>query len=114
MGSNSRNAGVDAAFDVANPTDEAAPASVEPERQFIDRTEPAAECVSVFVRESGVSIVVRNSAMTEHEALQSARRVSLELRGNGSALRELTLNGRVVYRHGAADAANRSSLLFAC
>lgn len=57
------------------------------------------ESVSVFVHgDSRVTVVVRDAELSDLQAVRSAFETARQLTGQGNALRQLTLNGRAVYR----------------
>ncbi len=58
----------------------------------------ASESVSVFVKAGAIVVVVRDAQIAEHAALHCAFEAARELSGERSALQQLTLNGRIVYR----------------
>jgi hypothetical protein len=65
----------------------------------------ARESVNVFFRGTAVAIVVRDGTISQHQALCCAFQTARELTGEGAALEQLILNGRVLYRqHDAARA----------
>jgi hypothetical protein len=61
-------------------------------------TDPAPERVSVFVDEGAIAIAVRDGVVSDGDALQAAFETARQVAGQGRALRQLTLNGRVLYR----------------
>lgn len=73
------------------------------------------DSVSVFVRSSGIAIVVRDSAIAEPDAVRCAFETAFSLLGQRAALKHLTLNGRTLYQQGDPPicAAHASSLVFA-
>jgi hypothetical protein len=76
------------------------------------------ESAQVFVHAAGVAIVVRNSALSDGDAVNSAFETARELTGRRSALVHLTLNGRALYQQ-AEEADTRgstagSAFVFAC
>jgi hypothetical protein len=78
----------------------------------VDRS---SEVVSVMLLGNQVSIVVRDTGLNEAEALRAAFQTARELTGRPSALRQLTLNGRVLYNHaGPAHAICGGAVLFSC
>jgi hypothetical protein len=75
------------------------------------------EAVVVSVRGTAVSIVVRDTAVSDEEALQCAFETARDLVGTRMALHQLTLNGRTLYRQDSAGGDSRPELcglLFAC
>ena len=77
----------------------------------------AHESALVFVHGAAVEIVVRNSSLSEADAVHTAFETARELTGQRSALLRLTLNGRTIYQQ--ADESSRqapsgSELVFAC
>lgn len=58
----------------------------------------ARESVNVFFRGTAVAIVVRDGTISQHQALCCAFQTARELTGEGAALEQLILNGRVLYR----------------
>ncbi len=57
------------------------------------------ESVSVFVHgDSRVTVVVRDAELSDLQAVRSAFETARQLTGQGNALRQLTLNGRALYR----------------
>jgi hypothetical protein len=100
---------------------EAVPPSVERARATDAAHRPLApsvdadEAVNVFVRPRAVAIAVRNATLTDDEALRCAFETASALAGERAALRELTLNGRTVYRQSSLpDSAASPTLVFAC
>jgi hypothetical protein len=83
-------------------------------------TEPSAgigaDSVNVFVRGSMVAIVVRDAAIGDAEAVNCAFETAQKLTGQRAALRQLTLNGRVLYQQPIDATADlpRASLVFTC
>ena len=59
---------------------------------------PASDSISVFVHGEAVSIVVRDLALSERHAIETAFAAARDLIGRADALRVLTLNGRTLYR----------------
>lgn len=74
----------------------------------------ASEAVSVFVRGAAVTIVIRDAALSAHDALHGAFETARELTGQRAALRHLRLNGRTLYQHGDHSTRAGSMLVFAC
>jgi hypothetical protein len=76
------------------------------------------ESAHVFVRGAAVAIVVRNPALSDQDAINSAFETAHELTGQRSALLRLTLNGRTLYEQadevGERGATPASALVFAC
>lgn len=92
-------------------------ARLQPAMPAAQRTAAPTEAVSVFVKGTAVAVVVRNAALAEQDALRSAFATARELTGSSAGLQQLTVNGRVLYRHlGAAGAfdAPAGPLQFAC
>jgi hypothetical protein len=78
--------------------------------QSIGRPQP--EIVSITLEGAEVSIVVRDGGLSETDALRTAFETARELTGRSSSLRQLTLNGRVLYEQ-AIRAALAPGVLFA-
>jgi hypothetical protein len=76
---------------------------------------PPAEVVSVVLEGNDVSIFVRDSGLTESEALRTAFQTARELTGRSTSLQQLTLNGRVLYQQPTlAYDARPGDVLFSC
>lgn len=77
----------------------------------------APECVTIVAEDGAISIVVRDTAISDRRALESALAVASELRGTPRALRRLTLNGHIIYQLDADSTADRRrdpAVLFSC
>jgi hypothetical protein len=78
----------------------------------------AADSVNVFVHGSAVAIVVRDPAISDHEAVQCAFETARKLTGQGTGLVQLTLNGRILYQQPiqspTTGALPSAALVFAC
>src|SRR6185503_2379547 len=59
----------------------------------------AAESILVLLYGASLTIVVRDTTLSEQDALQGAFATASELTGQRAALNKLTLNGRTVYQH---------------
>jgi hypothetical protein len=77
---------------------------------------PGKDTVNVFVHEAAVTIVVRDSALSDEKALRSGLEAARQLAGHGGALRRLTLNGRTLYQNdlGSVAVDDTSRIGFAC
>lgn len=79
---------------------------------------PSADSVSVFVHGEGVEIVVRDASVSDQQAVHAAFATALDLTGRRGTLRELTLNGRTLYRRQDEPARpppqQPPALVFAC
>lgn len=77
-----------------------------------------AESARVFVHGAVVTVVVRNSTLSDQDAINIAFETARELTGQRSALVHLTLNGRTLYQQAeAADTRGATSgpnFVFAC
>lgn len=79
--------------------------------------EPAPESVTILTEDGAISIVVRDTTISDRRALESALAVASELRGTASALRRLTLNGQIIYQLDADTTVDRRrdpAVLFSC
>jgi len=75
----------------------------------------ARDSVNVYLHGSEVAIVVRDSRLTEPEAMTCALATAQQLTGERDALQRLTLNGRPIYeRPSRSIAATLPDLIFAC
>jgi hypothetical protein len=72
------------------------------------------EALSIILAGASVSIVVRDAALTDADALRTAFEAARELTGRSASLQQLTLNGRVLYQQASADVAPSRDVLFAC
>jgi hypothetical protein len=78
-------------------------------------TDPAPERVSIFVDDSAIAIAVRDGVVSDGDALHAAFETARLVAGQGRALRQLTLNGRVLYRRpDAAEGPAPGTGSFAC
>jgi hypothetical protein len=59
---------------------------------------PASDSINVFVHGEAVSIVVRDPALSQQQAIETAFAAARDLTGRADTLRLLTLNGRTLYR----------------
>ncbi|HEY5760117.1 MAG TPA: hypothetical protein VIU34_30050 [Steroidobacter sp.] len=76
---------------------------------------PAADSISVLLRDGSVQIVVRDAGIRDDQALHAAFVTARELTGRRDSLKELTVNGRAVYRqHQPNTQQQPPSLAFAC
>jgi hypothetical protein len=79
---------------------------------------PAGELITVFRQGAHITIVVRNPTLSDSDALQSAFDTAFHLSGQRTALKQLTLNGRTLYRHlhdsAPRGASSDAPLAFAC
>ena len=78
-----------------------------------------AESARVFVHGAAVTVVVRNSTLSDQDAINTAFETARELTGQRSALSHLTLNGRTLYQQADAAAQERGAtsgpnFVFAC
>jgi len=76
-----------------------------------------ADSVNVFVDGTAVSIVVRDAALSTPDAMRVAFDTARRLTGRSASLRQLTLNGQVLYRQRndlIAQMSSSSVLAFAC
>ena len=73
------------------------------------------EAVTIVLSGEDVTIVVRDTGLTDSEALRTAFRTARELTGRSTSLQQLTLNGRVLYQQAdRADLAPSGGVLFSC
>jgi hypothetical protein len=77
-------------------------------------TKASADSVAVFVRGQQVAVVVRDPGITEAVAMQCAFAAARELTGSNSGLRQLTVNGRLLYRQAASTASSTPASMFSC
>ena len=77
--------------------------------------ESQAEAVTIVLHGEDVSIIVRDTGLSESEALRSAFQTARELTGRSTSLQQLTLNGRVLYQQERlTDLAPAGGVLFSC
>ena len=78
-------------------------------------TDPPDDSVHMLVDGHAVAITVRDGTLSDGEALHAAFEAARVVAGEGRALRQLTLNGRVLYQRpeGADDPPPRAGS-FAC
>ncbi|MEO8152134.1 MAG: hypothetical protein ABI605_03615 [Rhizobacter sp.] len=74
----------------------------------------AGDSVSVHVQGTAVSIVVRDAALSEQEALRLGFETARRLTGQRASLAQLTLNGHVAYQQPGASDEVGSALVFIC
>jgi hypothetical protein len=76
---------------------------------------PEQESINISIKGLEISVTVRDADVTEEIALRSAFEVARHVVGYGGALRQLTLNGRTLYRHAEGTATKtKSAKYFAC
>jgi hypothetical protein len=79
---------------------------------------PASDSINVFVHGEAVSIVVRDPALSQQQAIETAFAAARDLTGRADTLRLLTLNGRTLYRQSSVAGMQRPScpatLAFTC
>lgn len=104
------------AFDTESASFDAGRSAARPQ-DVAQHAAPASEFVSVFQHGAGVTVVVRDSTLSETEAMRCAFEAARELTGKRSSLQQVTVNGRVLYEQQspAPDAAPGSATFaFAC
>ncbi len=74
----------------------------------------AGDSVSVHVQGTAVSIVVRDAALSEQEALRLGFETARRLTGQRASLAQLTLNGHVAYQQPGPSDEIGSALVFTC
>jgi hypothetical protein len=81
-----------------------------------DKDQPAAESVNVLLSGASVAVVVRDATLSEARALRAAFETVHELTGKRSALEQLVLNGRTLYRQPAPARTGNvaGTVFFAC
>jgi hypothetical protein len=79
------------------------PQAVPAPRLADPQAAPARDVVSVVIDGRAVAITVRDDAVSDHEALHAAFEAARIVMGEGRALRELTLNGRLLYRRAGGE-----------
>jgi len=72
------------------------------------------EVISIVLDGNEVTIFVRDTGLEQAEALRAAFQTARELTGRSASLRQLTLNGRVLYQSSPSDAAPADGALFSC
>lgn len=76
---------------------------------------PPADSVNVCLSDGSVRIVVRDAGIRDDQALHAAFVTARELTGRRDSLRELTVNGRTVYRQHQPDTQQPPpALIFVC
>src|SRR5207245_9740078 len=79
---------------------------------------PADELVQVFHNDGVVAIVIRDLALGDDVALRCALETARQLAGDPRALRQVTLNGRSIFRSadrtGATPAHRQPLVSFTC
>jgi hypothetical protein len=81
---------------------------------FAQQRERAASSATVVVSPHSVAVVTRDSELSDAEALRDAFETAARLAGQRSALRSLTLNGRIVYEAPPPPHPVRAPLAFEC
>jgi hypothetical protein len=110
--------GYGAALDSDAEIASARPRALEEMLSSVATEQSAADSVNVFVHGSAVAIVVRDPAVSDHEAVQCAFETARKLTGQRTGLVQLTLNGRILYQQQVQSpttgALPSAALVFAC